>query len=176
LRAAAAETEQQGQHGGQTASRPPSSSSSAGNAVSSAVRSLNSLSDFDSGGGHNSTFESYAVTDSLLSGERTEENPVKTASKGPLMDFRSAFSDVDGARHASDLGGFLHDPLGMNQEDTQKALQASLSQTQSQTQQKTQSGQQSGMAQHPVDLNPMDFIEHDVVVNPSTNTAAHGPR
>jgi len=65
LRASAGETSLEGH---QSASRPPSSSSSAGNAVSSAVRSLNSLSDFDSGGGGgNPPFDSLALPDPLLS-------------------------------------------------------------------------------------------------------------
>ena len=102
--------------------------------VSSAVRSLNSLTDFGSmdpmGGGSNGQqshpgqgggsvhqpFDSYSVTDSLLSSDGS--GSVRAGSKekdegghhhhqhqqgGPLLDFKTAFTDVENKPPGGDL-------------------------------------------------------------------------
>ena len=113
--------------------------------VSSAVRSLNSLSDFTldvSNGNYADTNGSIPSSgggagggpvDSLLSGASKSDHSGSSGSGsgGPLMDFKSAFSDMQQQQQPADHGGpgsksndlgFLH--LDMSQEDIQRTLQA----------------------------------------------------
>ena len=72
--------------------------------VSSAVRSLTNLSDF-SLDVSNGNYDNYGgITDSLLSAEASKDVKVETTNatshsggqqRGPLLDFKSAFSDLD---------------------------------------------------------------------------------
>jgi hypothetical protein len=70
--------------------------SAASNAVSSAVRSLNSLSDFTLDVS-NGNYDSYSVTDSLLSGKASVEKDGGSHPQPPgaLLDFKSPLGDME---------------------------------------------------------------------------------
>ncbi|XP_059085704.1 calmodulin-binding transcription activator 1-like isoform X2 [Tigriopus californicus] len=171
-------------------------SPSATTSVSSALRSLNNLSDFALE--NNGNYEPYSVTDTLLSagGEsdsahgdsrganrNTEGNPKETtmpSGNTPLLDFKSAFPEMDSKSEIN----FHHEPL--DNDDISRTLQANMpsSYQQKAHPQNLVAGHHGPVSHshgsnphglhshghhsnhHPVDLNPMEFIEHDVV-NPS---------
>ena len=137
---------------------PPRSESLDGgsSAVSSAVRSLNSLSDFTldvSNGNYGDPYPPPVVTDTMLGkGHEGKEG------HGGLLDFKP------------DGGG-----LDMSHEDIQRTLQANMplpaaaAAAAAAAQNMGHNGghhNQPLQQPHPVDLNPMDFIEHDVVAPP----------
>ena len=67
------------------------------------------------------------VTDSLLSGSesrKSDEESVKSESDhaGPLLDFKSAFSDIDNKNDMS----FLHETLDLTNDDIHRTLSANL--------------------------------------------------
>ena len=111
--------------------------------VSAAVNTLNNIHEFGleelhSGGydtgGYGAGLAAAAVTDSLLSGSgesrKSDEESVKSDSgeaggggghqAGPLLDFKSAFSDLE-TKEAQEMS-FLHDTLDMSHEELQRAL------------------------------------------------------
>ena len=130
---------QQQQLNGVHPSEQPLLASECGNGISSAVvRSLTALSDFESGNNAtpvNNGFD-FSASDSLLTESKVKEpvQPQQQQQQQPLLDFKSAFT-TDGKNPASELG-FLHLDMESNSHPTT----------------------------HPVDLNPMDFIENETVV------------
>merc|ERR1719433_1640353 len=125
--------------------------------VSNAVRSLNNLSDF-SLDVSNGNFDNYGgITDSLLSAEASKDSKVEPTEtnhhsgggggqpqRGPLLDFKSAFSDLS----------FLQDSLDLGHDDLQRTLQQQSNAARS-------SNNSHVPSPHSVDLNPMEFIEQN---------------
>ena len=102
--------------------------------VSAAVNTLNNIHEFGLDL-HNGNFTSsdysglQPVTDSLLSASesrKSDEDSLKSEGEqhaGPLLDFKSAFSDIDNKNDMS----FLHETLDLSQEELQRTLTANLS-------------------------------------------------
>lgn len=99
--------------------------------VSAAVNTLTNIHEF-SLDLHNGNFDSgysglQPVTDSLLSGSesrKSDEESIKSESDhaGPLLDFKSAFSDLDSKHDMS----FLHETLDLSHDDLHRTLSANL--------------------------------------------------
>ncbi len=86
----------------------------------------------------------------------------------------------------------MHDNLGLSHDDIQRTLQANMPPPDAAShhskgvqQHQLHNGHQpqhpghphpgsAAMPQHPVDLNPMDFIEHDVVNPTAVSGGGHG--
>ena len=148
-----------------------------GSGITSAVRSLNSLSDFSdchangTGNAGGSGGFDFSASDSLLTenaikikdGGNSSNNSSSTQQQQqqqqqqPLMDFKSAFTD--GKNPASELG-FLHLDLENGGTGSNAASSAGNSGPQHPT--------------HPVDLNPMDFIENETGVVGNGTNHVHG--
>ena len=159
---------------------PDISSASRGEvgSVSAAVNTLNNIHEFALDL-HNGNYDSgysglQPVTDSLLSGSesrKSDEGSVKSESDhaGPLLDFKSAFSDLENKNDMS----FLHETLDLSNDDIHRALSANLPacseqsqakpptsthhqhQQQQQHQQQHQQGQGQGHRHH---LHSMDYV------------------
>lgn len=146
-----------------------------GSPVGSAVRTLNSLSDFSNG-----NFDSYTVSDTLLSEAGRDKDKVDGSgynpeSTAPLMDFKSAFSDIENKQ--TDLS-FLHETLTMSSDAEMHQVKQHNSPHPGglvNGHGGRANGGHAPAGQHPVDLNPMDFIEHDVVSPVSGGHPGHGP-
>ena len=101
--------------------------------VSAAVNTLNNIHEFGLEL-HNGSFTSsdysglQPVTDSLLSASesrKSDEDSLKSEGEqhvGPLLDFKSAFSDLDNKNDMS----FLHETLDLSQEELHRTLAANL--------------------------------------------------
>ena len=98
--------------------------------VSAAVNTLTNIHEF-SLDLHNGNYDSVysglqPVTDSLLSGpesKKSDEDSNKSDSDGgPLLDFKTAFSDLDNKNDMS----FLHETLDMTHDDIHRTLSANL--------------------------------------------------
>lgn len=97
--------------------------------VSAAVNTLTNIHEF-SLDLHNGNYDSgYSglqhVTDSLLSGSesrKSDDDSIKSEEGGPLLDFKSAFSDLDNKNDMS----FLHETLDLTQDDLHRTLIANL--------------------------------------------------
>eukprot|EP00095_Tigriopus_kingsejongensis_P010378 maker-scaffold251_size238241-snap-gene-1.17 protein:Tk10378 transcript:maker-scaffold251_size238241-snap-gene-1.17-mRNA-1 annotation:"calmodulin-binding transcription" len=180
--------------------------------VGSALRSLTNLSDFTLE--NNGNYDPYSVTDTLLSaagesdpghgGEgrgNREPGPkdhvnanhhMHMVGSGPLLDFKSAFPDMDTKPEMKQVPSdwhskgafdslprspfsFHHDTL--ENEDIHRALQANMPHHYPPHKPPPNANMMGGghhphhphhhSNHHPVDLNPMEFIENDVV-NPAT--------
>merc|ERR1719430_1579587 len=102
--------------------------------VSAAVNTLNNIHEFGldlHNGNYTSTDYSglQPVTDSLLSASesrKSDEDSLKSEADthaGPLLDFKSAFSDLDNKTDMS----FLHETLDLSQDELHRTLSANLS-------------------------------------------------
>ena len=100
--------------------------------VSAAVNTLTNIHEF-SLDLHNGNYETgysglQPVTDSLLSGPETsskksdDDSNKSDSDGGPLLDFKSAFSDLDNKNDMS----FLHETLDMTHDDIHRTLSANL--------------------------------------------------
>ena len=98
--------------------------------VSAAVNTLTNIHEFSldlNNGNYDSS--GYGglqhVTDSLLSGSesrKSDEDSIKSEDGGPLLDFKSAFSDLENKNDMS----FLHETLDLTQDDLHRTLIANL--------------------------------------------------
>ena len=153
---------------------PDISSASRGEvgSVSAAVNTLNNIHEFALDL-HNGNYDSaygglQPVTDSLLSGSesrKSDEESVKSESDnhaGPLLDFKSAFSDLENKNDMS----FLHETLDLSNDDIHRALSANLPACSEQSQakppvtsnhQQQQHQQQQGQG-HRHQLHSMDYV------------------
>lgn len=112
---------------------PDMSSASRGEvgSVSAAVNTLTNIHEFGLDL-HNGNFDTgysglQPVTDTLLSGSesrKSDEDSIKSESDhaGPLLDFKSAFSDLDNKNDMS----FLHETLDLSHDDLNRTLSANL--------------------------------------------------
>ena len=152
---------------------PDISSASRGEvgSVTAAVNTLNNIHEFALDL-HNGNYDSgysglQPVTDSLLSGSesrKSDEESVKSESDhaGPLLDFKSAFSDLENKNDMS----FLHETLDLSNDDIHRALSANLPACSEQSQakppvtsnhQQQQHQQQQGQG-HRHQLHSMDYV------------------
>lgn len=123
--------------------------------VSAAVNTLNNIHEFGLDL-HNGNFSSsdysglQPVTDSLLSASesrKSDEDSLKSEGEhhaGPLLDFKSAFSDLDNKNDMS----FLHETLDLSQEDLHRTLAANLSPCSEQSAAKHVIAQSHGIRHH----------------------------
>ena len=138
--------------------------------VSAAVNTLTNIHEF-SLDLHNGNFDTgysglQPVTDSLLSGSesrKSDEDSIKSESDhaGPLLDFKSAFSDLDNKNDMS----FLHETLDLSHEDLNRTLSANLPSCNEQKpphhphhqQQQQQHQQQQQQHRHPHNNQMMEY-------------------
>ena len=132
--------------------------------VSAAVNTLNNIHEFGLDL-HNGNFTSsdysglQPVTDSLLSASesrKSDEESLKSEGEqhaGPLLDFKSAFSDIDNKNDMS----FLHETLDLSQEELQRTLTANLSPCSEQSS-KVHAQTTHGVRQH--SMQAMEYSPH----------------
>ena len=132
--------------------------------MSAAVNTLNNIHEFGLDL-HNGNFTSsdysglQPVTDSLLSASesrKSDEESLKSEGEqhaGPLLDFKSAFSDIDNKNDMS----FLHETLDLSQEELQRTLTANLSPCSEQSS-KVHAQTTHGVRQH--SMQAMEYSPH----------------
>ena len=113
----------------ETTSTTPNASNGECGSVTAAVNTLNNMGDFTlemNNGNYDSGYSGLQpITDSLLSGSesRKSEESVKSEDHtGPLLDFKTAFSDLDTKNDMS----FFHETLDLSQDDIHRTLSANL--------------------------------------------------
>ena len=155
--------------------------------VSAAVNTLNNIHEFGleelhsggyDAGGYGAGLAAAAVTDSLLSGSgesrKSDEESVKSDSgeaaggggghqAGPLLDFKSAFSDLE-TKEAQEMS-FLHDTLDMSHEELQRALASPAAKQPSPAHQQQQ--------RHAHSLHSMDYVSIEVELQTNHRRSFH---
>lgn len=122
--------------------------------VSAAVNTLNNIHEFGLEMHHGAfstpDYSLQPVTDSLLSASesrKSDEDSMKSEGEhhaGPLLDFKSAFSDIDNKNDMS----FLHETLDLTQEEVHRTLTANLSPCGEQTTKTAVHSQTHGVRHH----------------------------